>query len=167
MHVSRAQCYVSCYVECIKRYVSRAQRYVFHMYPVHNAMYPTMWNVSNLMYLVHNAMYPAMWNVSNLMYPVHNAMYPANIIFKGFLREEMTMTQNRRLLVSSVVAKRQAMAANSSGFENNQAGKLNAGAARKRLALSNISNHTAVSAPNSISHSSKLVSVSLFITVGK
>ncbi|KAG5588009.1 hypothetical protein H5410_048443 [Solanum commersonii] len=37
------------------------------------------------MYPVHNAMYPAMWNVSNLMYPVHNAMYPANIIFKGFL----------------------------------------------------------------------------------
>ena len=55
------------------------------MYPVHNAIYPDMSNVSNAMYPVYNAMYPAMWNVSNLMYPVHNAMYPANIIFKGFL----------------------------------------------------------------------------------
>ncbi|KAH0758532.1 hypothetical protein KY290_022025 [Solanum tuberosum] len=38
------------------------------------------------------------------------------------------------------------MAANSSGLENNQTGKLNAGAAKKRPVLSNISNHTTVSA---------------------
>ncbi|XP_006351138.1 cyclin-A1-4 isoform X3 [Solanum tuberosum] len=68
----------------------------------------------------------------------------------------MMTTQNRRSSVSSAVAKRQAMAANSSGLENNQTGKLNAGAAKKRPALSNISNHTTVSARNSISHSSKL-----------
>ncbi|KAL3328587.1 hypothetical protein AABB24_035964, partial [Solanum stoloniferum] len=67
------------------------------------------------------------------------------------------LTQNRRLSVSSAMAKRKAMAANSSGLENNQAGKLNTGAAKKRPALSNISNHTNVSARNSISHSSKLV----------
>uniref|UniRef100_A0A0V0H7Q2 Putative ovule protein n=1 Tax=Solanum chacoense TaxID=4108 RepID=A0A0V0H7Q2_SOLCH len=34
--------------------------YISRMYPVHNAMYPAMWNVSNVMYPVHNAMYPAM-----------------------------------------------------------------------------------------------------------
>uniref|UniRef100_M1CJA4 Cyclin A1 n=1 Tax=Solanum tuberosum TaxID=4113 RepID=M1CJA4_SOLTU len=49
------------------------------------------------------------------------------------------------------------MVANSSGLENNQPGKLNARAAKKRPAISNISNHTTVSARNSISHSSKLV----------
>ncbi|KAK4708266.1 hypothetical protein R3W88_029191 [Solanum pinnatisectum] len=68
----------------------------------------------------------------------------------------MMTNQNRRSSVSSAVAKRQAMAASSSGLENNQTGKLNAGAAKKRPALSNISNHTTVSARNSISHSSKL-----------
>ncbi|XP_015058345.1 cyclin-A1-4 isoform X1 [Solanum pennellii] len=62
----------------------------------------------------------------------------------------MMTTQNRR---SSAVAKRQAMAANSSGLEHNQTGKLNA---KKRPALSNISNNTTVSARNSVSHSSKL-----------
>ncbi|KAG5627755.1 hypothetical protein H5410_012973, partial [Solanum commersonii] len=51
----------------------------------------------------------------------------------------MTTTQNRRSSVSSAVAKRQAMVANSSGLENNQAGKLNAGAAMKRPAIYNIS----------------------------
>lgn len=66
-------------------------------------------------------------------------------------------TQNRR---SSAVAKRQAMAANSSGLEHNQTGKLNA---KKRPALSNISNNTTVSARNSVSHSSKLVSIYLFL----
>ncbi|KAJ8541612.1 hypothetical protein K7X08_002428 [Anisodus acutangulus] len=60
----------------------------------------------------------------------------------------MTTTQNRRSSVSSVVAKRQAMAA-----DNNHGGKLTA---KKRPALSNISNHTTVSARNSLSHSSKL-----------
>ncbi|WMV26664.1 hypothetical protein MTR67_020049, partial [Solanum verrucosum] len=46
----------------------------------------------------------------------------------------------------SSVAKRQAMSANSSGLENNQTGKLNAGSPKKRPVLSNISNHTTVSA---------------------
>ncbi|KAH0782195.1 hypothetical protein KY290_001793 [Solanum tuberosum] len=50
----------------------------------------------------------------------------------------MTTTQNRRSSVSSAVAKRQAMVANSSGLENNQAGKLNAGAAMKRPEIYNI-----------------------------
>ncbi|KAG5609316.1 hypothetical protein H5410_020597 [Solanum commersonii] len=45
------------------------------------------------------------------------------------------------------------MTMNSSGLENNQTGKLNA---QKRSTFSNILNHTAVSACNSISHSSKL-----------
>lgn len=72
-------------------------------------------------------------------------------------------TQNRRSSVSSAVAKRQAMAASSSVLESNHSGKLNAGAAKKRPALSNISNHTTVSARNSLSHSSKLVSISLFL----
>ncbi|MCD7455111.1 Cyclin-A1-2 [Datura stramonium] len=67
----------------------------------------------------------------------------------------MKTTQNRRSSVSSAVAKRQAMAANSSSLENNHAGKLPAGAAKKRPALSNISNHTTVSARNSLPHSSK------------
>ncbi|KAH0695622.1 hypothetical protein KY284_015676 [Solanum tuberosum] len=40
------------------------------------------------------------------------------------------------------------MVANSSGLENNQPGKLNARAAKKRPAISNISNHTTVSARN-------------------
>nr|XP_019071265.1 riboflavin biosynthesis protein PYRR, chloroplastic-like [Solanum lycopersicum] len=44
----------------------------------------------------------------------------------------MTMTHSRCSLVSSAVTKRQAMAADSSGSENNQAGKLNAGASKKR-----------------------------------
>ncbi|OIT03255.1 PREDICTED: cyclin-A1-4-like [Nicotiana attenuata] len=61
----------------------------------------------------------------------------------------MATTQNRRNSVSSAVAKRQAMA------ENNH-GKLPAGGAKKRPALTNISNHTAASARNSLSHSSKL-----------
>ncbi|PHT99377.1 Cyclin-A1-1 [Capsicum chinense] len=66
-----------------------------------------------------------------------------------------TMNQNRRSSVSSAVAKRQAMAANSSSslLENNHAAKL---MAKKRPALSNISNHTTASARNSLSHSSKL-----------
>ncbi|KAH0686023.1 hypothetical protein KY285_018638 [Solanum tuberosum] len=55
------------------------------------------------------------------------------------------------------------MAANSLGLENNQTGKLNAGAAKKRPILSNISNHTTVSARNSISRSSKLVGLSLIL----
>lgn len=70
----------------------------------------------------------------------------------------MTTTQNRRSSVSSAVAKRQAMVATSSSLENHHAGKLNAGAPKKRPALSNISNHTT---RNSLSHSSKLVSISL------
>lgn len=65
----------------------------------------------------------------------------------------MTTTQNRRSSVSSAVAKRQAMVATSSSLENHHAGKLNAGAPKKRPALSNISNHTT---RNSLSHSSKL-----------
>ncbi|CAN4121091.1 unnamed protein product [Withania somnifera] len=66
-----------------------------------------------------------------------------------------TNTQSRRSSVSSAVAKRQAMAANSSSLslENNHGGKLTA---KKRPALSNISNHTNSSARNSLSHSSKL-----------
>lgn len=66
-----------------------------------------------------------------------------------------TNTQNRRSSVSSAVAKRQAMAANSSALslENNHGGKLTA---KKRPALSNISNHTTASTRNSLSHSSKL-----------
>ncbi|WMV38813.1 hypothetical protein MTR67_032198 [Solanum verrucosum] len=52
------------------------------------------------------------------------------------------------------------MEANSSGLENNHTGKLNAGAAKKRPTLSDISNHITASARNSIPHSSKLASVS-------
>ncbi|KAH0672332.1 hypothetical protein KY290_024566 [Solanum tuberosum] len=48
------------------------------------------------------------------------------------------------------------MTANSSGLKNNHTRKLNAGAAKKRPALSNISNHITISSCNSISHSSKL-----------
>ncbi|KAK4716016.1 hypothetical protein R3W88_014354 [Solanum pinnatisectum] len=48
------------------------------------------------------------------------------------------------------------MAVNSSGLENNHTGKLNAGAAKKRPALSNILNHITISSRNLISHSSKL-----------
>ncbi|WMV10543.1 hypothetical protein MTR67_003928 [Solanum verrucosum] len=50
----------------------------------------------------------------------------------------MTTTQNRCSSVSSAVVKRQAMVANSSGLGNNQAEKLNAGAAMKRPAIYNI-----------------------------
>nr|XP_016472550.1 PREDICTED: cyclin-A1-4-like isoform X1 [Nicotiana tabacum] len=64
----------------------------------------------------------------------------------------MATTQNRRSSVSSATAKRQAMTANSS-LENNNHGKL---VAKKRPALTNISNHTTASARNSLSHSSKL-----------
>ncbi|XP_060198286.1 cyclin-A1-4-like [Lycium barbarum] len=61
---------------------------------------------------------------------------------------------NRRSSVSNAVAKRQAMAANSSSLDNNHGGKLTA---KKRPALSNISNHAnAVTARNSLSHNSKL-----------
>ncbi|KAG5604932.1 hypothetical protein H5410_026424 [Solanum commersonii] len=48
------------------------------------------------------------------------------------------------------------MTANSLGLENNHTGKLNAGAAKKWPAFSNILNHITVSSRNSISHSSKL-----------
>ena len=50
------------------------------------------------------------------------------------------MTHGRCSSVSSAMTKRQAMAADSSGSENNQAGKLNAGASKKRPVISNILN---------------------------
>lgn len=55
------------------------------------------------------------------------------------------------------------MGLNLSGLKNNNMGKLNAGAAKKRSALSYISNHTTESAHNSILIPLKHVSVSLFL----